>query len=86
MGTQNLVIGSRIAHPLHGERLEATIAWLNESHNPWERIGGECKKLLANSDLKELFPGIFVLATDGMYRQDIGLVMGEALSAASLAS
>lgn len=26
-----------------GEKLEATIAWLNESHNPWERIGVEVK-------------------------------------------
>ncbi len=45
----------------------------------------ECRKLMASSDVQELFPGIFVLTSDGLYRQDIGLVMGEALSAASLA-
>ena len=44
----------------------------------------ECKKLMVHSDVKELFPGIFVLTSDGLYRQDIGLVMDEPLSAASL--
>lgn len=45
----------------------------------------ECKKLMASSDLRERFPGIFVLVSDGLYRPDIGLVMDEQLSAASLA-
>jgi CRISPR-associated endonuclease/helicase Cas3 len=45
----------------------------------------ECKKLMNNKDVLEVFPGIFVLTSDGLYRQDIGLVMGEALSATSLA-
>lgn len=44
----------------------------------------ECKKLMAGSDVQEVFPGVFVLVSDGLYRADIGLVMGEALSAASL--
>lgn len=26
-----------------GERLEATIAWLNESRSPWERVGVEVR-------------------------------------------
>jgi len=39
---------------------------------------------MVHSDVKELFPGIFVLTSDGLYRQDIGLVMDEPLSAASL--
>jgi len=46
----------------------------------------ECKKLMAGSDVQEVFPGVFVLMTNGLYRPDIGLVMGEALSAASLVS
>lgn len=29
-----------------GERLEAVIAWLNESSNPWERIGVEVRWVL----------------------------------------
>jgi len=29
-----------------GEKLEAVIAWLNESNNPWERVGMEVKWLL----------------------------------------
>jgi len=29
-----------------GERLEAEIAWLNESHNPWERVGVEVRWLM----------------------------------------
>lgn len=45
----------------------------------------ECKKLMASSDVRQLFPGVFVLTSDGLYRPDIGLVMGEPLSAASLA-
>jgi len=45
----------------------------------------ECKKLMDSSDVQEVFPGVFVLVSDGLYRPDIGLVMGEALSAASLA-
>jgi len=45
----------------------------------------ECKKLMASSDVQERFPGVFVLVSDGLYRPDIGLVMGEALAAASLA-
>ena len=44
----------------------------------------ECKKLVASSDVRELFPGVLVLVSDGLYRPDIGLVMGEALAAASL--
>ena len=44
----------------------------------------ECKKLMNNKDVQEVFPGIFVLTSDGLYRQDIGLVMDEPLSAASL--
>lgn len=45
----------------------------------------ECKKLIASSDVRELFSGVLVLTSDGLYRPDIGLVMGEPLSAASLA-
>ena len=45
----------------------------------------ECKKQMASSDLRERFPSVFVLVSDGLYRPDIGLVMGEALDAASLA-
>ena len=45
----------------------------------------ECKKLIANSDVRDIF-GVLVLVSDGLYRPDIGLVMGEALSAASLVS
>jgi len=44
----------------------------------------ECKKLLASSDVRELYDGVFVLTSDRLYRQDIGLIMGEALDAASL--
>jgi len=29
-----------------GERLDAAIAWLNESRNPWERVGVEVKWLM----------------------------------------
>lgn len=29
-----------------GERLDAEIAWLNESRNPWERVGVEVKWLM----------------------------------------
>lgn len=44
----------------------------------------ECKKLMASSDVRELF-GVLVLVSDGLYRPDIGLVMDEPLAAASLA-
>ncbi|MCL4471851.1 MAG: CRISPR-associated endonuclease Cas3'' [Gammaproteobacteria bacterium] len=46
---------------------------------------GECKKLLANRDIREIFPGVYVQSTTGLYDEDIGLLTDSiALSPAGL--
>lgn len=44
----------------------------------------DCKKLQQRQDVKELFPGVYVQVTDGLYDEKLGLVMDGRLDAASL--
>jgi CRISPR-associated endonuclease/helicase Cas3 len=37
----------------------------------------ECKKLMANSDIREIFPGIFVQHSDTLYHDRLGLLMSK---------
>lgn len=46
---------------------------------------GECKKLLVNRDIRDIFPGVYVQSTAGLYDEDMGLLTdGIALSPAGL--